>query len=303
MALSRFSRQVNANSFFYGGPGSDFPPALVVVAAPGVSGAQTVTTQGSSVAATDGTIFTPLSTNAPITIGTGANAETVTPSAVSNNVQSNLYGLSSTATATFANAHYPGDRIASGTFGLQEAINYLAGLGGGTVILDSAWVTNGGTTAIIQAAIWSSGVTLLDNRGTVNPAGPGKTSVVLTNTQILNMFTTAVQLLPPPGAGYFYNILKATVINENLGTAYAAGGAITIGYGTTPIQGLSGTIANTFLTTPTVTQVIQLAGVNLASTTEAQFDNAGIFINNASGAFTTGAGTLKCSLVYTVEAK
>lgn len=300
MSLSRFARQTNAVDFAYG-INPQVPPVLVTNG-PNASGSGTITMAFGYFITADGTEVTaPFNTNAPIIVGGGSLVETVTPSSVSNSTPRQFN--TAQITATFTNLHGNGDQVRSGTCGLQEAINWLASVGGGTVVVDSSWVGLGGTTAMIQAASLQ-GVVLLDNRGgTVNSTGPFKSQVVLTNTQILQMFTTAVQLLPPPGTGYFYNILKATLVNENSGTAYAAGGAISIGYGTTPIQGLSGTIANTFLTSPTVTQVIQLAGVNLASTTEAQFDNVGIFINNASGAFTTGVGTLKCSIVYSVESK
>ena len=68
-------------------------------------------------------------------------------------------------------------------------------------------------------------------------------------------------------------------------------------------QALSGTIAASFLTSQTTTQLIQLAGANLGSTTEALYDNQPIAMNNATGAFATGGGTLKVSLTYTLESK
>ena len=66
-------------------------------------------------------------------------------------VQSSLYGPTATVTATWTNAHYAGDRVSSGTAGLQEAINFANSKGsGGTVIVDAAWTTQGGTTAILE---------------------------------------------------------------------------------------------------------------------------------------------------------
>ena len=298
---TRFAGQYRAVDFNYGGIGLGGPQALVVASGPGTTGSETLTVYSGNIALSDGTIVSVLATTAPINVANAAGLDTVTPSAVSTNVQSNIYGPTATVTGTFTYAHYAGDRISSGTVGLQEAINYASAKGGGTVIVDNEWVVQGGTAAMLAAATFPGGVELLDNRVGGQPL---KTYVVLTNTQILNLSTTAVQVLPAPGVGYFYNILKATLVNENAGTAYTSGGAITIGYGTTAgTQALSGTIAASFMTTPTTTQVIQLAGVNLASTTEALYDNQPIFMNNATGAFATGAGTLKVSLTYTLESK
>lgn len=298
---SRFAGQYRATDFNYGGIGQDGPQALVVASGPGTTGSETLTVYGGTIGLSDGTIVSVLATTAPITIANAAGVDTVTPSAVSTNVQSNIYGPTATVTGTFTYAHYAGDRIASGTVGLQEAINYANLKGGGTVIVDNEWVVQGGTAAMLAAATTPAGVTILDNRVGGNPL---KTYVVLSNAQILNLSSTPVQLLPAPGVGYFYNIVKATLVNENAGTAYAAGGAITVGYGSTAsTQALSGTIAASFLSSPVTTQVIQLAGVNLTSTTEALYDNQPISIINASSNFTTGVGTLKVSLTYTLESK
>jgi hypothetical protein len=299
---TRFAGQYRAVDFNYGGAGPDAPPALVVSAASNAANTSgTISVYGGNITLTDGTIVSVFSTNASVSIINASGSDTQTPTAVATNVYSNTGGLTASVTATWTYAHNPGDRISSGTIGLQEAINYANLKGGGTVIVDNDWVVAGGTAAMLAAVTLPAGVTILDNRVGGQPL---KTYVVLSNAQILTLSSTAVQILPAPGAGYFYNILKATLVNENTGTAYTSGGAITIGYGATVVtQALSGTIAATFLTSPTTTQVIQLAGANLTSTTEALYDNQPIAMNCATGNFATGTGTLKVSLTYTLESK
>jgi hypothetical protein len=298
---SRFAGQYRAVDFNYGGTGIDGPQALVVASAPGVTGSQSITVYLGTITISDGTIVSVLNTNAPVSVVNASGNDLQTPSAVSNNVQSNIYGPTATFTISGTYAHYAGDRVSSGTIGLQEALNYASLKGGGRVIVDNEWVVQGGTAAMLAAVTLPAGVDILDLRAGGQPL---KTYVVLSNAQILNLSTTSVQILPAPGAGYFYNVLKATLVHESNGTAFTSGGAITIGYGSTAsTQALSGTIAAGFLTSQTTTQVIQLAGVNVASTTEALYDNQPIAMNNATGAFATGGGTLKVSLTYTIESK
>ena len=147
---TRFSGTYNAFSYFYGGPGSTTPGALRITTGNTAAGSASVTLALGQTTLSDGTNLSPLNINAPITVGDGSNAETVTPSAVSVSTPG-IYN-SSTVTATFSNIH-GGDSISSGTCGLQEAINAAAAAGGGTVVIDGDWWANGGTLAIVQAAV------------------------------------------------------------------------------------------------------------------------------------------------------
>jgi len=80
----------------------------------------------------DGRVINPFSTSTPITIGQGANQETVTPSAVSGcGIGQPNRGC--TITATFTNAHGKGDIIQSSTNGWAEALQDASNNGGGLV--------------------------------------------------------------------------------------------------------------------------------------------------------------------------
>lgn len=85
-----------------------------------------------TVTLSDGRVINPFSTSTPITIGQGANQETVTPSAVSGcGIGQPNRGC--TITATFSNAHGKGDILQSSTNGWAEALQDASNNGGGLV--------------------------------------------------------------------------------------------------------------------------------------------------------------------------
>ena len=296
-APSRFSGLINASEFAYGI--NKTTPALLVISGPNTTtGAQALGLAFGYTQTPDGIIFNPLNTNAPINVGGNSSTETITPSAVSNSTPT-IYS-SSSLTGTFIYLHGNGDSVRSGTCGLQEALNYANSVGGGIVIVDSGWTLLGGTDAMIEAATVPAGVSIQDNR---SGGQPDDITVSLSATQVNTMYTTPVELLPAPPASSFYVVNSAIFINENGGTAWTGGGAITVGYSNAnpgSPNALSGTVAATFLTSPTVKQVLTLAGAQIASSAESTVDALGIFISNATAVFATGTGTLKVRLLYTL---
>lgn len=127
------------------------------------TGAQTITLAFGSLTLPDGTTLSPLAVTAPITVGSGSNAETVTPSAVSCNTPK-AYDTC-TVTATFSNTHGTGDQVTSGTFGIEEAVN-AAHTNGGLVAIDGRWTQLGGVTGTVTGNKGFTNVTVLDWRGT-----------------------------------------------------------------------------------------------------------------------------------------
>jgi hypothetical protein len=108
-------------------------PGAKIATAPAASGAGSIILTQGWVTLADGTTLMPWTTATPITVNQGgANAETVTPSAVSGcglGTQQNTC----TITATFSNVHGAGESVTSGDTGIQEAINDAAAHGGGDV--------------------------------------------------------------------------------------------------------------------------------------------------------------------------
>jgi hypothetical protein len=294
MAISRFAGTFNALDFNYGGTGGG--PPLQVTSGSTATGAYTITCAPSSIYTAAG-IAIPISTATPINVGADSGFDiSITPTTVS---QSGLNTL--LITATFTYAHGPGAQVSSATFGLAEAMLAASKNGGGTVVVDAKWYQAGGTTAIFEAATQYSGVSLVDNSGTGGSGVQSKT-VTLTAAQVNTMFTTPVQLLPVPAATQFYLINWAIFVNKNGGTAWTAGGAIEVGYGATvATEALSGTVAATFLTSPVVTQVLTLAGINpLATATASTYLAKPVYINNATQVFATGTGVLEVTLQYQI---
>jgi hypothetical protein len=158
---TRFAGLANAADYAYGVTAAVSP--LRVDIGNTATGAGTVTLAFGFVTLGDGTMLTPLSTTAPIVIGVGTNAETVTPSAVS--CATPLIVDTCTVTATFSNLHGIGDLITSGTYGLVEAVNAQHTLGG-LVAIDGRWVQIGGSTGTITGNKGFTNVSVLDWRGT-----------------------------------------------------------------------------------------------------------------------------------------
>ena len=139
-------------------------PPIRILTGNAAAGAATITVDFGIIALGDGTPLAPLSTTAPIVVGAGSTAETVTPSAVACTTPG-VYG-SCTLTATFTNAHGQGETIASGTYGLIEAVNAARAGGGGLVIVDARFTALGGATGTITGNKGFTNVTVLDWRGT-----------------------------------------------------------------------------------------------------------------------------------------
>lgn len=159
-----FAGIANAYDFAYG-VNSQVAPLRVDIGNT-ATGAGTVTLAYGFVALSDGRKFSPITITTPIQIGIGANIETVTPSAVSCSTPA-AYDTCS-VTATFANLHGTGDLIATGTFGLAEAVNYTHTLGG-LVAFDGRWASAGGLVSQFASKTYGwINVTLLDWRGTSN---------------------------------------------------------------------------------------------------------------------------------------
>jgi hypothetical protein len=169
--VSTFSGQANAVNFNYGGTGSN-GAALQVGGGGGAAGTSYSITLNYGFTSTgpSGIKFNPFGNSAAlptIAIGSGASYEVATLTSVSCSTPT-IY-QSCQLTASFTNAHGAGDVVRSGDAGLQEALNYESGKGGGVVLVDSGWQRAGGTNAMIAAAVVVPQTYVEDNRGQGQP--------------------------------------------------------------------------------------------------------------------------------------
>lgn len=127
-----------------------------VAAAGGGSG--TIAFDTSGLTLPDGMTFHPWRAGVPVIIQDGSSTERVTI------ISADCVGPASSpcsATAKFQFAHAGRLRVSSGSDGLQEAVDFLASSGGGTVLLTPDWT---GTLKTIQGVSGSTSVQIQDVR-------------------------------------------------------------------------------------------------------------------------------------------
>ncbi len=122
------------------------------------------------------------------------------------------------------------------------------------------------------------------------------------------MYATPVQLIPAPGAGFGIVVFSAYLELVFATAAPAGGGAIIFQYGNTVHgagvntikNGGTLTVAATFATTAAVNQWTTLEnGANIGTTASSTTTNLGVFLSNATGAFTANGGT--SSITYAIN--
>jgi hypothetical protein len=125
----------------------------------------------------------------------------------------------------------------------------------------------------------------------------------LTAAQVLAMYATPVQLIAAPGAGKSIQILGCLIRVTPTATQFASGGVVAPQYTNTNHGG--GTLITNTLAAAVVNGAsavdtsLGLVAAGAANLTVPQ--NTGVFLSNATGAFTTGTGTVTVILQYAVN--
>lgn len=148
------------------------------------------------------------------------------------------------------------------------------------------------------------GIFALGADGTLVPAGGSTFRSVfeLDADDIQDMYTDPIGLIVPMGAGVMTVVKQYTLVYEHGTASFAAGGPILLQYGDDangagiPASAeLAAATLNGFAADSSVT----VAGLSAAGSL-ADKANTGIFISNKTGAFTTGDGSVKLIVDYTI---
>lgn len=127
--------------------------------------------------------------------------------------------------------------------------------------------------------------------------------VNLTSANILAMFATPVAVIPAPGTGKL--IIPDVIVTEWVPTAtqYASGGATIFQYDSTAngagVNSCNTTIAAAIINAATEDTTV-LRGSGTIAAASSGFLNKGIFISNATGAFTTGTGVARITATFRI---
>lgn len=122
--------------------------------------------------------------------------------------------------------------------------------------------------------------------------------VTLTPAEIIAMYTTGVQIIPPPGLGKSIVLHKALFRFNYTTPQFTGGGAVSLEYDSTGAAGgtlVTGTFASSVIKAAASSDTI-LTGINVTAT-----QNKGIFISNDTANFATGSvSTLMVEAWYSV---
>lgn len=150
-----------------------------------------------------------------------------------------------------------------------------------------AYNTDTGAFNLAQGGAWAS----------FSPTAAQSVTVNITNAQLLNMFAAPVPLLPAPGPGKMIVVTDFMMEHIFNSAAFQAGGAIALSY-ILNNYAASASIAADLLTT--ANSGLYTVGSTAARRVVGATQNQGIGLTNATGAFTTGDGTARVTLLYVV---
>ena len=232
-------------------------------------------------------------TNAHIFVGNASNA--ATDVAVSGDLT-----LANTGAFTIAASAVTNAKVAA-----AAAIDFskLAALPSGDILVGSAGTVPTAVALSGDATLVASGAL------TIAPAIYKKTSVSLTQANIIAMGVTPVQLLAAAAAGTYYVIDLVEVLHTYSTAAYTGGGDVAIQYdaGAVAIADLDVTLvtaASSFngLSKPSLYDIDASTGTAKSGFDLANAVAKSVTITNAGGAFAAGnaSNILKVSLTYRV---
>ena len=185
----------------------------------------------------------------------------------------------------------------TGNSGIVRIIN-IGATGNALTVATAA----GSITGVATFAQANSGATYQsDGIGTWYTFGAVPTTyeiqVPLSSVQILALNATPVTLVPAPGAGKVVVVESILLKMVTTATQYANGGALEFRYTNASGAKVTADIAAAVVTAGAGTSYTSVAGVTTSLTNVA---NAAIVVDNATGAFTTGTGTATITIKFRI---
>lgn len=166
-----------------------------------------------------------------------------------------------------------------------------AGIYGDIVDVVSRTEQDAGIELVTYSLVYSDGTT----RDLKNPTDVNSVSVTLTPAQILASFTTPVQLIAAPGAGYVIAVESVTASIAYVSAAYATNTTQKISY--TNGAGAAVTANLAAIVTATADKVVRVSGIEAETVLTA---NAAVVISTLTGNPTAGDSPLTVSVTYRV---
>lgn len=152
-----------------------------------------------------------------------------------------------------------------------------------------------------DALKWDAVNNYLVQRGFLDPAVLLSQTLV-TSAQLLALFTTAIAVAPAPGAGFYNELISATLIFNPVTTPYTINGStnLTINYVDKSGTLTSGTQATTGLIDQSAKTVAKLIPVGLGAGAATLFENQPLVLKLATANPTVGDGTLLVQCAFRV---
>lgn len=158
------------------------------------------------------------------------------------------------------------------------------------------------STKLLSGAV----VPLTDANGLLAPLTSGAFSrgpqqvalVAVANAAALTLHSAPSLLVAAPGAGNFLEV-ESIWLNYLYGTTQFANGGVIQGSYDAGANAATGTVAATFLTSPTANQCVRL-GASVTSLLSSAVLNKGLYLYAASGNFDTGDGSLVALVSYRI---
>lgn len=218
-----------------------------------------------------------------------------------------VLGPGAVGTANIANLAVTAAKIANATITTTQ-ISATAGIIGSQLANATVTATQLASDAVTTAKILNANVTtakIADAAVTtakLDPTTIQYAKVAVSAAEFNGMYAAPKLLLAAPGAGLLIVVDEAQLVMTYVAAQYASGGVVGLQYDST-VHG-AGTAASATIAAATVNGFAASSNIGvdgaLAASAVTTTENKGIYLSNATGAFTTGDGTWNVHIAYRI---